>query len=122
MTLFANQLNSYTRTRHALYARLLPAFMLMFVTVGLAQAAEVTPITTCPFVIDQTGPYRLAVDCTVASGTALLIQPAADGVDLNLDGHTISGPGTNSDQCVPATRTTRASLWRRQTCTSTAAL
>lgn len=58
----------------------------------------VTPCLGCqrhrlPIVVDRPGSYRLCRDLAVhdASTTAILVK--ADDVTIDLDGHTISGPG-----------------------------
>jgi len=92
METFANQIKSCRQTRHSLCSRMLKAFALMFVTVGLAQA-EVTELACSPtqeLRIDNPGEYVLAEDCAV-QGDGISIT--ASGVQLNLDGHTLSGPG-----------------------------
>jgi len=72
---------------------MLKAFALMFVMVGLAQA-EVKTLACSPTkevqVIDMPGEYVLIEDCAVERDG---ISINASDVQLNLDGHTISGPG-----------------------------
>lgn len=97
METFANQIESYRRTRQSFCSSTLKAFALMFVMVGLAQA-EVTKLACSddkglqPISkrIDEPGNYVLIESCVV-KGDGISIR--ASNVQLNLNGHTLSGPG-----------------------------
>jgi hypothetical protein len=56
-----------------------------------SSAATTTAISQCPYTISNAGNYILARDLQSA-GTCILI--AADGVSIDLQGHTITGNGT----------------------------
>lgn len=68
------------------------------VTTGTAAAdsksggnGNVTPIDTCPTVIDEPGEYELTQDLTISAGeTCILIE--ANNVTLDGNGNTITGP------------------------------
>ena len=80
MKTFSSQIESHTQIRHSFCSRMLmlmtTIFALVFVMIGLAQAASadtkiVTPITDCrgnppgePKKIDMSGQYRLDVNCS----------------------------------------------------------
>jgi parallel beta-helix repeat protein len=60
---------------------------------SLAQAAEVIEIG-CKGVISNAGQYKLVEDCVLDKTDAVGISiDSAEDVELDLDGHTISGPG-----------------------------
>jgi len=83
---------------------MLIAVAVVFVIMGLPQAASadtkiVTPIRDCrgnpgePYKIEMSGQYRLDVNCSVRTGANGIAITASD-VYLDLNGHTISGPGS----------------------------
>jgi parallel beta-helix repeat protein len=96
MELLANQIKGARRREHSFALRMLTAFSLvstlMLAMGSLAQAAEVIEIG-CGTRIEQSGHYRLAVDCVLAASDEVGISIGAVDVELDLDGHIISGPG-----------------------------
>ena len=97
MKTFVSQIKSHTQIRHSFCVRMLltTTCALAFGIIGLQQAASAaapTSITTCPYVINSPGEYRLDVDCSVGPNETAIAIEASD-VYLNLRGHTISGPG-----------------------------
>ena len=94
MKTFASQRASLTPIRHSFCSRMTMTFALMFVMMGLAQAAPPTDITcgSNGYTIDSPGQYRLIADCLVPPNTnGITITPQGGDADLNLNGHTIRG-------------------------------
>jgi len=59
-----------------------------------AETQQCTTITSVPLTISASGSYCLTGNLASSSGTAITIQ--ADNVVLDLNGHTLSGPGGSS--------------------------
>jgi hypothetical protein len=97
MEILADQIKGDRQNKHSFVSRMLTALSfvsaLMLGIVSGAQAADVTEITSCPHNISSPGPYRLVVDCVVVNGSGIAITAGTRDVELDLDGHTISGPG-----------------------------
>jgi parallel beta-helix repeat protein len=94
MKTFASHMESLTQIRHSCCLRMLMAttFVLVFVTIGLPQtaSAQETIIRHCPFPIEVPGKYSLGQDLNCDSSGISIVT---SDVYLNLNGHTISGPG-----------------------------
>lgn len=60
-------------------------------SVQAGESLQCTTITSVPITISAAGSYCLTGDLAVGSGTAITLQ--ADNVLLDLNGHTLSGPG-----------------------------
>src|SRR5579863_2588509 len=67
------------------------ALMLLMATMN-ATAATATAVTACGTTLSTPGQYYLAnsLSCTTSDGVSI----AASGVHFNLNGYTISGPGS----------------------------
>ncbi len=62
-----------------------------------AESTQCTPINAVPATLSATGSYCLTNDVTsTATGTAAAITIAADDVLLDLNGHSVTGPGGSS--------------------------
>lgn len=85
---------------------LLPVSLLLLANVARAVDGQIkiaqTSTTTFPITISASGSYVLTTDLTVTSTTVNAITISADDVTLDLNGHTISGPGSGSGSGVRA--------------------
>src|SRR5262249_9356822 len=68
-------------------------------TLSITVNSAATSITSCPFFINTPGAYRLDVDCAVSAIQNVGIVINVSNVDLNLNGHTLSGPGAPATNC-----------------------
>lgn len=71
------------------------ALLALFVCASAqAETLQCTTVTSVPLTISASGSYCLTGNLASSSGTAITIQ--ADNVVLDLNGHTLSGPGGTS--------------------------
>jgi parallel beta-helix repeat protein len=75
-----------------MYKHLVFALFASLVLISGANA-DVTFITSCPYMITQPGQYHLAQDLT---SDKICITVAANDVELHFDGHALTGPGGSS--------------------------
>jgi parallel beta-helix repeat protein len=98
MEILANQINGDRGSQHSFALRVLTAFSLvsalMLAMGSLAQSAEVIEIG-CKYIISNAGHYKLVEDCVLDPTDArpFGVQINSADVELDLDGHIISGPG-----------------------------
>ena len=112
MKTFARHMESLTQICHSFCSSMfmVPTVVLVFVTIGLPQAALAQDLPVCPQTIkecckiDKPGKYSLGQDLVLAdtqTSQGCIGIVALSDVYLNLDGHTISGPRSPSrDLCV----------------------